>query len=107
MHPGLPFRAIAPVALWVCGLVGTNAGMYRWVAENGVTVYSQTPPQYGEAVSIKKQTGPSAEETARARERLRGQVEQSFDAKEDAKQAQEKEANLAAQAENPFPHSSF
>jgi hypothetical protein len=98
MHRRSCIRPIALLAAWACSLAGAQAGMYRWVDENGVTVYSQTAPPSGEAIPIRKQPGPSAEETAKARERLRGQVEQSFDAKEDAKQAQEKEADQAGQA---------
>jgi hypothetical protein len=37
-------RAILPIALSISGITALEAGAYRWVDENGVTIYSQTPP---------------------------------------------------------------
>ena len=38
--------------LALCCFAAAEAGMYRWVDENGVTVYSQTPPPDRQSVSI-------------------------------------------------------
>lgn len=37
-------RIIIPVVLSISGVTGLEAEVYRWVDENGVTIYSQTPP---------------------------------------------------------------
>lgn len=70
--------------------------MYRWVDENGVTVYSQTPPPSGDAVKLKKQHAPSTEAANAARERLRKQREQAFDADQARKEAEAEQAKQAA-----------
>ena len=76
-----------------------NATAYRWVDENGVTVYSQSPPPSGDAVAIQKQPAPSAADAQRARERLRTQLEDAQDKKDDHKRiaAEEKETDQARQ----------
>lgn len=89
MQARIDSRFLAATFMLACVCSGgTNAAMYRWVDENGVTVYSQTPPPSAPAVRIQKQPGPSPEDEAAARQRLQQQVEQSFDAKEDQKQAE-------------------
>jgi hypothetical protein len=85
--------SIGLVAGCLCG--PALAGVYRWVDENGVTVYSQTAPPAGAAVRIDTQPGPSAGDQEAARERLKTQVEQSFDAEEEEKQAAEEAAKKA------------
>lgn len=37
-------RIILPIVLSISGITGLEAEVYRWVDENGVTIYSQTPP---------------------------------------------------------------
>lgn len=81
--------------LLACALPRATAGMYRWVDENGVTVYSQLPPPSGAAVGIRVAPAPSPAEQAAAHERLKGVVEQSFDAAEASKQAAEEQSKKA------------
>lgn len=75
-----------------------SSGVYRWVDENGVTVYSQNAPPAGDAVRIKPRPGPSAADQAAAQERLKAQLEQSMDAEEERRQAEEEQAKEAEQA---------
>ncbi|MEA3277803.1 MAG: DUF4124 domain-containing protein [Pseudomonadota bacterium] len=79
------------LTLFVCTPV--LAQMYRWVDENDVTVYSQTPPPSGAAVKLKPQAEPSPEETAAAREHLQRQIEQSADEREAREQKAQEKAN--------------
>ena len=44
-------------ALW---LGSAEARVYRWVDENGVTVYSQSPPATGQAEEVKVHTSTAA-----------------------------------------------
>jgi hypothetical protein len=74
----------------------TPAAMYRWVDENGVTVYSQSPPPSGDAVELQGQPAPSAETTDAARERLRDQLTQDFDDEEARSEAEAEKAKQAA-----------
>ena len=74
------------------------SGVYRWVDENGVTVYSQNAPPAGDAVRIKPQPGPSPTDQAAAQERLKTQLEQSMDAEEESRQVEEEQAKEAEQA---------
>lgn len=76
-------------ALATCLCAPVSAAMYRWVDENGVTVYSQTRPPAGEAVRIKPDPAPDPADAEAARQQLKGQLEQSFDAEEEKKQAAE------------------
>ena len=54
----MTIRSIAlTTATLLLMLSNAEAGMYRWVDDNGVTVYSQTPPASGNATEVKVQTG--------------------------------------------------
>lgn len=90
--------------LTVCAPTSAHATMYRWTDENGVTVYSQSPPPSGDAVRLKKQRAPSTETTKAAQEHLRLQREQAFDEEEARKKADaeraKKETEQAQRAEN-------
>ena len=77
--------------------------MYRWVDENGVTVYSQNPPPSSEAVKIKKQPAPSAEDAASLRKLTEERRARAFDEREARKQT---EAEQAIQAEEERQRSS-
>jgi hypothetical protein len=73
---------------------------FRYVDENGVTVYSQTPPPGASADAVELAPAPSAADTDAAIERLRGQIEQQFDQRQDqarAKAAEAEEAKAVAQ----------
>jgi hypothetical protein len=73
------------------------AEMYRWVDENGVTVYSQQPPSGRMATTIKPDAPPSAAEVQRATERIRGLVEQDADRAEDKARAAEEAGKKSAE----------
>jgi len=92
------------VVLATCACASAAAAMYRWVDENGVTVYSATPPPSGEAIELQQQSAPSADAVDAARERLQRQRERAFDEEEARKGAaaeQEKqEAEAKFRAEN-------
>lgn len=68
---------------------GASAEMYRWVDENGVTVYSQKPPPSGNARVIRPQAGPSAAEVAASRARENQAAERLADDAEDRMKAEE------------------
>jgi hypothetical protein len=71
---------------------------YRYVDENGVTVYSQSPPAAAPAVSVDLAPPPPAAETAAALQRLQQQIEQDFDTRGDEARAAEAAATEAAAA---------
>ena len=73
--------------------------MYRWVDENGVTVYSQTPPPSGDVVRLKKQPAPSTDATEAARERHQRQRERVFDELEGRKDAEAEKSQQVAEAQ--------
>ena len=76
-----------------------SAQMYRWVDQDGVTVYSEQPPADTAATPIRTQPGPSAEDTLSAQERIRTLVEQDFDKREEAaRQAEESRKGAENQA---------
>lgn len=52
----------------------THAAMYKWVDENGVTQFSQTPPRDQPAERLRPPP-PPAEDPAAARERLQKQID--------------------------------
>lgn len=53
-------RILLPLVLAISWTGITEARMYRWVDEDGTTVYSQSPPASGEAAEIKINTSTSA-----------------------------------------------
>lgn len=73
--------------------------MYRWVDETGTTVYSQQRPSGAAVTTIKPDPAPSAEQSQQALDRLRGQVEQGVDKRDDqTRTTEEGEKNAAEQA---------
>ena len=94
MHIKFPQVVAALIAACTCN--PTGAATYRWVDENGVTVYSQSPPPSGDAVTLKKPPPASQKAADAARENLRLEREKAFDEEEDRKAA---EAEKAKQAE--------
>lgn len=77
-----------------------TAEMYRWVDENGVTVYSQSPRPDGGGETIKVAPGPSAEEAAAGRERMERYLEQRQETRDALEQeAKEREETEAAAAQ--------
>jgi hypothetical protein len=79
-----------------------DGAMYRWVDENGVTVYSQTARVGGDAVRIDRQAGPTLAEQQAARAHLQEQLEQSQDAAEAKKAAEAEAAAKREEAEQRF-----
>ncbi len=53
-------RTATLLALTLFVLGTAEARMYRWVDDNGMTVYSQSPPPSGEATEIKVNTSTAA-----------------------------------------------
>ena len=70
---------------------GSLAGMYKWVDENGQTVYSQSPPASGQSTRVKPPP-PPAETPEEARQRLNLQLQKFQDKAEDIELAGQKEA---------------
>jgi len=52
-------RTLLPLVLAISWIGAADARMYRWVDENGTTVYSQSPPASGEAAEVKVNTSTS------------------------------------------------
>lgn len=90
--------AVALFALCTCATV--SPAMYRWVDENGVTVYSQTPPPSGNAVTITKQPPFSADDSTATPERIKKRREQALDEGEARKEAEAAQAQKVKKAEN-------
>ena len=63
--------------------------MYKWVDENGVTVYSQTPPATAKSTEVKPPP-PPAESPETARQRLNQRLQKLDDAAEDRELAETK-----------------
>jgi hypothetical protein len=87
-----PKAQILAALITACACVSTPAAMYRWVDENGVTVYSQTPPPSGDAVKLRKRPPPPARDVEAARQRTEQQREGVFDQTEAEKQAATEQA---------------
>ena len=83
--------------LSTCLLISTcvQAEAYRWVDENGVTVYSQSPPPDGTAEKIKPPPAP-AEDPDSAQRHLDAEMQRLEDYREDKALAADK-ANKAAE----------
>ncbi len=90
---------LAAAFLTACACAPAHTAMYRWVDENGVTVYSQTPPPSSNAVKVKKERAPSDEDAAAASKRLEQQREQAFD-EEEARKESKAEQETKARAES-------
>jgi hypothetical protein len=89
------------VAPLLCGLLVTSAAdaeMYRYVDENGITVYSERPPADGEATVIEPQAGPSETTSSKARAALQSQLEAAQDRRDDEAAAAKAREQAAAKA---------
>ena len=73
---------LIPALLW---LADAHAGMYRWVDENGVTVYSQTPPPEKPSVRIAPPPPPPAQPAGAADSEGLEQKMQKFQDRQDLK----------------------
>ena len=65
-----------------------QAEIYRWVDENGVTIYSQTPPPDSEAKRIKTSPAPTGAENSQRQ--LEEEMQKLEDYREDKALAEEK-----------------
>jgi hypothetical protein len=84
--------------LGICVCAAATPEMYRWVDENGVTVYSQSPPPFGDAVKIKKQRAPGADDagaTGEQRENRRRQAREESEARSEAEAGRAQQAKGA------------
>ncbi|ODB87474.1 hypothetical protein A3195_01340 [Candidatus Thiodiazotropha endoloripes] len=70
-----------------------SAETYRWVNEDGVVTYSQTPPPQGESEVVKTYSAPSSDAAA-AKQRLQKLRQELADREEDRalKKAEQKES---------------
>lgn len=91
----LRLAALIPVLL----PAAVAADVYRWVDENGVTVYSQWPAPSAESVRVETPAGPSEAAQAAAEARFQQQREQLQDAAEARSAAAEERAQAAALAQ--------
>lgn len=93
-----PIRPPAAAPIGLIGLIGlglvapAGAEVYRWIDEEGGTVYSQTPPPAGGSTVLRPATGPADPERQQAKERLRTLLEQDLNRQEDRTLAKEKAA---------------
>jgi hypothetical protein len=107
-------RRTVPVAVWLALFTAASrpvqAEIYRYVDDDGVTVYSQSPPPValgsgaesgsasGAAITITLDPGPSSAEAAAAHERLRQQMERDLDRRETQRRSAEETAERKAHA---------
>jgi hypothetical protein len=79
-------------------LVSTQAGIYRWVDDEGVTIYSQTKPATGDAVEIKSSSPPPASKPA-AQKQLDTLQQQTNDAQQKRESRKEEQRAAAEDAQ--------
>ncbi len=84
------FRAILPIALSISWITGLEAEAYRWVDENGVTIYSQTPPPGQTEAETIKPPPPPAMDSNETWNNLNRQWQEMQD-REDARKDQKEE----------------
>ena len=104
MHRNSLLRIFLSTAVGFTWITGLEAEVYRWVDENGVTIYSQTPPLgQVEAESITTPPPPPTDpnETWEDLNRQWQEMQDREDARKDQKEEAAKEAkNQAARAKN-------
>jgi len=88
------------VPLLCCPLVipSAKAEIYRYVDDNGMTVYSQSPPPDGEVKVIKPEPGPSETTSDETKESLESWLEAEQKRRQDEKAAAKERENAAAEA---------
>ncbi len=89
------------ITLWTTAAQGR---MYRWVDENGVTVYSQSPPQGGESATQIKSPPPPSTGTDDAWKNVDKMLQKSSDLegerKRKADQKRNEEENIQVKKKN-------
>ncbi|MCF6281188.1 MAG: DUF4124 domain-containing protein [Candidatus Polarisedimenticolaceae bacterium] len=78
-----------PLLLILAQPLLADAAIYQWVDENGVTIYSQTPPKSGDARQIPHKSRPT---DSTAQQKLRDMQQSIADRQEDRTQQKEKRA---------------
>jgi len=85
-----------PVAVLLCALAVTSASqagnLYKWVDENGVTVYSQSPPPAKPAEKVKPPPPPATDP-----EQAAAALDERIEKLNEAQQQREQSAEDAAQ----------
>ena len=98
MFVNFPWRSWSLLSACLVVPVGlASAALYKWTDENGIVVYSQTPPPSGQAKVIRTAPGPDLEQRRQAAEALRSTVEQTQDAATARAQAREEKKQQQAQ----------
>jgi len=78
---------------------GLNAGIYRWVDDQGNVVYSQTPPPDARPAEKLRPPPPPAEDPQTARQRLNEQLETLEKSAEERRKKKERLAKEKARQE--------
>ena len=76
-----------PLLLILAQPLLADAAIYQWVDENGVTIYSQTPPKTGDARQITQKSRPTDNT---AKQKLHDMRQSIADRKEDRTEQKEK-----------------
>lgn len=77
----------------------TLARTYRWVDENGVTIYSQSPPPSGKATIIKTPPPSSSSKPGETLEKLRARLNEVNESNKKKSEAKAKEKKAAEDTE--------
>ena len=85
------------VAGWLVAMGLAQAAMYKWVDENGVTQYTQYPPQNRQADVVAPP--PPAEDPQEAQKKLEATLQKQNEQHEAATTAGEEQAKTTEQAE--------
>lgn len=87
-------------AVFACALLvaPAEAAIYKWVDENGQTVYSETPPPKGTAATRLKEAPPPPVDPNAAMESLRNRAE-AFDERQEERGEQENETQQSTERE--------
>ncbi len=89
-------RTLLPLVLAISWTGAADARMYRWVDENGTTVYSQSPPASGEAAEVKINTSTPRKQPA---------TDVATQSGDSSRESAEKQANGPARRRSPNPTS--
>lgn len=95
-------RANLIVAFFIISLIWltpATARSYRWVDENGVTIYSQSPPPSGTAASVIKPPPPAATPPGETMDKLKARLKAMDEENKKADETKDKEKEEAERAE--------
>ncbi len=92
------YQLLAVAVALIVASAQAQAQVYRWVDENGVTIYSQTRPTTGDAVEIITATPPPSREEATPAKRLDDQIQESAEKNDQAESDELKKEYEAEQA---------